>query len=151
MYKSLFSCLFCPWKLLTIKGKILYPTALTAHSGQKLQIRIMNLSVDLSRGIMILLFPTFSLQVIQWHMNKTKSTRWMHTVCINISSVLEFQRWWVLKSELFGQESTCHQGKTLKKFLRVMTVCQKVPKLYFESQFSMSKIDGIFSKKKIIL
>ena len=26
-------------------------------------------------------------------------------------------------------------------------VCQKVPKLYFQSQFSMSKIDGIFSKK----
>ena len=26
--------------------------------------------------------------------------------------------------------------------------CQKVPKSYFQSQFSMSKIDGIFSKKK---
>ena len=26
-------------------------------------------------------------------------------------------------------------------------VHQKVPKLYFQSQFSMSKIDGIFSKK----
>ena len=25
---------------------------------------------------------------------------------INISSVLEFQRWWVLKSKTFGQEST---------------------------------------------
>ena len=45
---------------------------------------------------------------------------------INISSVVEFQRWWVLKSKLFGQESTCHQGKILKKFLRVMTVCQKL-------------------------
>ena len=44
----------------------------------------------------------------------------------NISSVVEFQRWWVLKSKLFGQESTCHQGKIFKKFLRVMTVCQKV-------------------------
>ena len=29
-------------------------------------------------------------------------------------------------------------------------VCQKVPKSYFQSQFSMSKIDGIFSKKKFI-
>ena len=27
-------------------------------------------------------------------------------------------------------------------------VRQKVSKLYFQSQFSMSKIDGIFSKKK---
>ena len=25
---------------------------------------------------------------------------------------------------------------------------QKVPKAYFQSQFSMSKIDGIFSKQK---
>ena len=28
----------------------------------------------------------------------------------NISSVVEFQRRWVLKSKLFGQESTYHQG-----------------------------------------
>ena len=45
---------------------------------------------------------------------------------IDISSVVEFQRWWVLKSKLFGQESTCHQGKIFEKFLRVMTVCQKL-------------------------
>ena len=44
----------------------------------------------------------------------------------NISLVVEFQRWWVLKSKLFGQESTCNQGKIFKKFLRVMTVCQKL-------------------------
>ena len=68
---------------------------------------------------------------------------------INISSVVEFQRWWVLKSKLFGQESTCHQGKIFKKILRVMTVCQKVPKSYFQSQFWMSKINRIFSKKKL--
>ena len=60
---------------------------------------------------------------------------------------MEFQRWCVLKSKLFGQESTCHQEKIFKKFLRVMTVCQKVPKLYFQSQFWMSKINWIFSKK----
>ena len=29
----------------------------------------------------------------------------------NISSVVEFERWWVLKSKIFGQESTYHQGK----------------------------------------
>ena len=51
----------------------------------------------------------------------------------NINSVVEFQRWWVLKSKLFGQESTCHQGKIFKKFLQVMTVCQKVPKWYFQT------------------
>jgi hypothetical protein len=35
----------------------------------------------------------------------------------HVSSVLEFQRWWVLKSKVFGQESTCHQGKIFKKIL----------------------------------
>ena len=49
-----------------------------------------------------------------------------YDICINICSVVEFQRWWVLKSKLFGQGSTCHQGKIFKKFLRVMTVCQKM-------------------------
>ena len=28
-------------------------------------------------------------------------------ILVNISSVVEFQRWWVLKSKLFVQESTC--------------------------------------------
>ena len=36
-----------------------------------------------------------------------------------------------------------------KKILRVMTVCQKVPKSYFQSQFWMSKINQMFSKKKL--
>ena len=68
---------------------------------------------------------------------------------IIISSVVEFQIWWVLKSKLCGQESTCHQGKIFKKILRVMTVCQKVPNSYFQSQFWMSKIKWIFSKKNL--
>ena len=67
----------------------------------------------------------------------------------SISSVVEFQRWWVPKSKQIGQESTCHQEKIFKKILRVMTVCQKVPKSYFQSQFWMSKINWIFSKKKL--
>ena len=34
--------------------------------------------------------------------------------------------------------------------IRGAPVRQKVTKLYFQSQFSMSKISGIFSKKKFI-
>ena len=34
--------------------------------------------------------------------------------------------------------------------IRGASVCQKVPKLYFQSQFFMSKINRIFSKKKNI-
>ena len=36
------------------------------------------------------------------------------------------------------------QRKKIKKFRWWMMVCQKVPKSYFQTQFSMSKIDGIF-------
>ena len=28
-------------------------------------------------------------------------------VIVNVSSVVEFQRWWALKSKHFAQESTC--------------------------------------------
>ena len=35
-----------------------------------------------------------------------KSVLYLRTM-LNISSVVEFQRWWVLKSKLFVQESTC--------------------------------------------
>ena len=40
---------------------------------------------------------------------ETTSTGWavLHPVLkVNISSVMEFQKWWVLKSRIFGQEST---------------------------------------------
>ena len=39
--------------------------------------------------------------------------------------------------------------QTKGQFLRWITVCQKVPKSYFRSQFWMSKINRIFSKKKL--
>ena len=58
-------------------------------------------------------------------------------------------RWWVLKRKLFGQESTWHQGKIIKKILRVMTVCEKVPKLYFQSHFGCQKLIEFFQKKKL--
>ena len=33
-------------------------------------------------------------------------TTWAKDVSSNVSSVVEFQRWWVLKIKIFGQEST---------------------------------------------
>ena len=45
----------------------------------------------------------------------------------NISSVVEFQRWWVLKSKLFGQEWTYSKKFALKKSfdeLRFVKKCQ---------------------------
>ena len=37
----------------------------------------------------------------------------------NISSVVEFQRWWVLKSKLFAQESTCSKEILISTTYRV--------------------------------
>jgi hypothetical protein len=32
----------------------------------------------------------------------------------NISSIVEFQRWWLLKNKIFAQESTCTKEMFLK-------------------------------------
>ena len=37
----------------------------------------------------------------------SSSDIWLLGLDINISSVVEFQRWWVLKSKILAQESTC--------------------------------------------
>ena len=59
----------------------------------------------------------------------------------NISLVMELQRW---QSKIFGQES---KWNCFSKILRWINVHQKVSKLYFQSQFSMSKINRVVSKK----
>ena len=79
------------------------------------------------------------------HTRHSRSIRGLiRGVLTNNSSVVEFQRWWVLKSKLFGQESTYQQGKIFKKFLQVMTVCQKLG-VILEILKSGSKIE--FRKK----
>ena len=64
---------------------------------------------------------------------------------IYLSSVMEFQRWWVLRSKLFGQESTCHQKKIFKKFLRVMTVCQKLGVILESKLVQKTSIEYVIS------
>ena len=44
-------------------------------------------------------------------MGNSKTPNNLHT---NVSSVVEFQRWWVLKSKIFGQESTYSKEKNSK-------------------------------------
>ena len=49
---------------------------------------------------------------------ETTWTGWavLHPVLkVNISSVVEFQKWWVLKSKNFGQESTINSKKDFFK------------------------------------
>ena len=65
-----------------------------------------------------------------------------------VSLVMEFQRWWVLKINIFGQESTYHQGKNLKKFLHGMSVHQKLGAI-LESKVvqKLSLEKNVFTKK----
>ena len=77
----------------------------------------------------------------------SNSTRRLY---INTSSVVEFQRWWFLKSKIFAQESTCSKEIWKNNFCRWITVHQKVAKLYFKCCFFRSKIVWNL-KKKIIL
>ena len=84
------------------------------------------------------------LSYVSTQLNKVAGM-FTYLISINISSLVEFQRWWVLKSKIFAQESTCSKEK---KFCRWMTVHRKVPILYFESRFFMSKIVEIKKKKK---
>ena len=61
---------------------------------------------------------------------------------VNISSVVEFQRCWVLKSKLFGQESTFSK-ETLKKIsfyeLRFIKKCQNSKGKIVSKRFFLAK------------
>ena len=54
------------------------------------------------------------------------------------------------KKQDFWHGYAMFKGKKFKKFCRGASVRQEVPKSYFQSQFLMSKIDGIKEKKKMI-
>ena len=61
-------------------------------------------------------------------------------VQFNISSVVEFQRCWVLNSKVFGQ----NQIYSNEKIVHPLTGCQKVSKSDFQSEFFMPRGIRIF-------
>ena len=65
-------------------------------------------------------------------------------------SVMEFHDPTLIIGKVFGQESTVVKWNYQILGLHPVTVCQKVPILDFQSEFSMSKIIQIFLKKKFI-
>ena len=65
-------------------------------------------------------------------------------------SVVEFHDPTLGIGKVFGQESTVVKWNYQILSLHLVTVCQKVPILDFQSEFSMSKIIRIFLKKKFI-
>ena len=60
---------------------------------------------------------------------------------------VEFHDWALGIGKVFGQESTVVKWNYQILSLHLATVCQKVPILDFQSEFSMSKIIRIFLKK----
>ena len=60
-------------------------------------------------------------------------------------------RWWVLKCKFFAQESTCSKEIVLKQPWDELWFVKKVPKSYFQSQFSMSKSTEFKKKKSRIM
>ena len=68
---------------------------------------------------------------------------------INVSSVVEFQRWWVLKSMLFAQESTCSKEIVLKQSCNELWFVKKCRNRTFNVNFLFQKLTEFFQKKII--
>ena len=73
--------------------------------------------------------------------------RWAHSRWV---SVVEFHDPTLGIGKVFGQESIVVKWNYKILSLHLVTVCQKVPILDFQSEFSMSKIIRIFRKKIFI-
>ena len=105
-----------------------------------------------SKYLYLTLFSTYLLLT---HMTVHTTCRifflWLNLVWLNISCVVEFQRWLVIKIKLFGQESTQSRGSFLKKKsfdeLQFVKKCQNcIFKVNFQCQKSTE-----FIQKKIHL
>ena len=83
----------------------------------------------------------------QIHQKKAETTKY---IAVNHSSSKDVILKMVgPKMQDFCLRNNMLKGNCFKTILWWIMVRLKVPKSYFQSQFSMSKIDGIFSKKKI--
>ena len=91
---------------------------------------------------------------IHWHFKWDIYWTLNHTLIVlihsNVSYVIEFLTWWVLKSKVFAQKSTIVKWNCSILWIDIAPGPQKGPKLYFQSHFSMSKNNGIKQKIKSI-
>ena len=65
----------------------------------------------------------------------------------NISLVVEFKRWWVLKSKIFGQESTYSRENLFKKSVAKLWFIKMCQNCTFKVNFQCQKSTE-FSQKK---
>ena len=72
------------------------------------------------------------------------------TYYINMSSVVEFLKWWVLKSKIFGQESTYSREFFFKKSVDELWFFKKCQNCTFKVNFQCQKSTE-FSQKKLRL
>ena len=65
----------------------------------------------------------------------------------NVSSVVEFKRWWVLKCKLFAQESTCSKEILLKQSYDELWFVKKCQNCTFKVNFLCQKSTEFFQIK----
>ena len=65
----------------------------------------------------------------------------------NVNSVVEFERWWVLKSNTFGQESTYPKDFFQKKSVDELGSVKKCQNHTFKVNFQCQKSTEFFQKK----
>ena len=66
---------------------------------------------------------------------------------INISSVVELKRWWVLKSKIIGQELIYSKEIFSKKLVNELRFVKKCQNCTFKVNFLRQKINRFFSKQ----
>ena len=64
----------------------------------------------------------------------------------NVSSVVEFQRWWVLKCNSFFQESTCSKEIFLKQSCNKLWFVKKCRNCSFKVNFLCQKLTEFLQK-----
>ena len=66
---------------------------------------------------------------------------------INVSLVVEFQRWWVLKSKKVGQESAYSREIFFKKFVDELRFIKNCQNCIFKVNFQCQKSTEVFQKR----
>ena len=84
------------------------------------------------------------------NISKISFEKFIMTLFSRWVSVVEFHDWAFGIGKVFCQESTVIKWNYQTLGLHQVTVCQKLPILDFQSEFSMSKINRIFIKKNFI-
>ena len=71
-------------------------------------------------------------------------------IYINVSSVVEFKTWWVLKSKIFGQESTYPKDFILNPSMNYLQFIKKWQKCTFKVNFWFKNRLKFFKKERFI-